>query len=106
MSKLTVTTLGLLTVLAVAAPAFGAEMKGGMMKEGDMMMIAPDGHITMQHPAKTSEMSTLMMKVNVDGQPMTNPIIMMMHHGKVLMMKDEMMSNGKMMSDMMMHRGK
>ncbi len=75
----------------------GAEMRGMMMKEGMMMVVMPDGRTsTMQMSDKM--MSDMMMK---EGKPMTGAHMMMMSGGKMYMMEDKKMADGKMMSDMM-----
>ena len=80
---------------AFTAPAFAEDM---MMKDGTMMMVMPDGKM-MNMPASDKTMSDMMMK---DGKVMSGTHIMMMSGGKMYMMDDKKMSDGKMMSDHMM----
>lgn len=76
----------------------GAELKGTMIKEGMMMMVMPDGRMSMM-PMSDKMMSGMMMK---EGKAMTGNHMMMMSGGKVYMMEDKKMSDGKMMSESMM----
>ena len=101
MSTIKSTALGLIIACAFTVPALAADTEMGMhmdMKEGAMMMMTPDGKImTMDKPDQM--VSDMMMK---DGGPMTSNMMMMMHDGKMMIMKDRKMPDGKMMSDMMM----
>lgn len=80
-----------------AGPGAMPNLYGGMM-----MMISPDGHMQtmkMTDPKMKSMMSDMMMK---NGQTMTAPMMIMMgSDGKMHMMPDAMMSDGKMMSQHM-----
>ena len=97
--------LALLGACALAAPACAQSTSGGMqsgmdammLKEGMMTVVMPDGRMSTM--ASTDKMMTdAMMK---DGKPMTTTHIMMMSGGKVMMMEDKKMSDGKMMSEHM-----
>lgn len=90
----------LLAVTSAGAPALAQDMQNGMMmKEGMMMMIMPDGRMSTMQPIDNKMMSDMMMN---HGKPMTTTHIMMMRDGKVHMMEDKKMSDGKMMSEHMM----
>lgn len=89
-------TLAAGCITVATAGAFAAD--GMMMKDGMMMMVMPDGHMSKMMKADKSTMD-MMMK---DGKPMTGAHMMMMSGGKMYMMEDKQMANGKMMSDGMM----
>jgi hypothetical protein len=69
---------------------------------GSMTMITPDGH--MQTVKMTDEhMKSMMTDMMKNGQTLSAPMMMMMmSDGKVHMMPDTKMSDGKMMSEHMM----
>ena len=75
---------------------------GMMMKDGTMMMIMPDGRTSMMQMSDKM-MTDMMMK---DGKQMSGTHMMMMTGGKVYMMEDRKMADGKMMSDHMMMKDK
>ncbi len=105
----TVTTLALLVAASLAAPAFAATMAsssmmmssshGMMMKPGETMMMMPNGQ-TMMMPAMKP--TTPAMKSDMDAmmktaKPMDACMIMMMgKDGKMYMMDDMKMPDGKM----------
>jgi hypothetical protein len=99
------TIIGLSVLLAAScAPAFAADSMGMnsgsmMMKPGDTMMMKPDG-TTMMMPADPSmKMDSGMM---ASAMPMDGCMIMMMgKDGKMMMMKDMKMADGKMACDEM-----
>jgi hypothetical protein len=89
-------------LLASCAPAFAADamaMSSGsmMMKPGDSMMMKPDG-TTMMMPADPSmKMDAGMMAA---AKPMDACMIMMMgKDGKMMMVQDMKMADGKMACD-------
>ncbi len=68
-----------------------------MMKDGSAMVVMPDGKMsTMSSPDKAT-MDTMMK----EGKPMTGAMMMMMSGGKMHMMEDKKMTDGKMMSEHM-----
>jgi hypothetical protein len=69
---------------------------------GSMTMLTPDGH--MQTVKMTDEhMKSMMTDMMKNGQTLSAPMMMMMmSDGKVHMMPDTKMSDGKMMSEHMM----
>jgi hypothetical protein len=86
---------GIMTVLAV--PAFA--MDSSMMSKGETVMVMPDGKMATM-PMMDDKMSMAVMKM---AKPMDKPMIMMMgSDGKMYMMEDATMPDGKMMSDDMM----
>jgi hypothetical protein len=83
-----------------AAPSGSAPAGEMMAKDGTMMMMEPNGKMTtmqMSDP-NMSEMGKMM---EMHGQVVAPNTMMMMYNGKMYMMQDMKMSNGKMMSDMM-----
>lgn len=83
---------------ALASPAFaqgGGE--GTMFMDETMLMATPNGAVVKKPMDKA--MQEMMMK---EAMPMTAGVMMMMHDGKMYMVTDKKMSNGKMMSDMVM----
>ena len=84
---------------AAALPALA--MDETAMKNGEMMMMGADGKMMMMMPAGDGMkmMDTAMMK---NGHKMKGPVIMMMDQGKMMMMEDMKMPDGKMMSEHMM----
>ena len=86
---------GIMAATTIAAVA----MDSMMMDKGSTMMVMPDG--------KTATMKTMddkMMSMMKDqAKPMDKAVIMMMGtDGKMYMMEDTKMPDGKMMSDSMM----
>lgn len=92
-----VVVAGLLSAAAVA-PAFADDMA---MQDGHMMMMGADGKMMEMAPAgdAMAMMKDAMMK---NGHEMKGPVIMMMTDGKMMMMDDMKMDDGKMMSEHMM----
>jgi hypothetical protein len=83
---------------ALSAPALADEM---MMKNGEVVMMGPNGKTTtmqMTDP-NMSMMGKMMMK---HGHAVPPNTMIMMYDGKMYMMQDMKMTNGKMASDMMM----
>jgi hypothetical protein len=94
-STLLLGAAGIMTVLAV--PAFA--MDSSMMSKGETVMVMPDGKMATM-PMMDEKMSMAVMKM---AKPMDKPMIMMMgSDGKMYMMEDATMPDGKMMSDDMM----
>jgi hypothetical protein len=91
--------LATIAVCALSLPALADEMG---MKANEMMMMGPDGKMStmeMSDPKMAKEMGEMMEK---HGKPVSHNMMMMMYDGKMYMMQDMKMSNGKMMSDEMM----
>ena len=93
-----VMTAALLTA-ALGLPAFAMDVTA--MKDGEMMMMGADGKMMEMTPAGDAMkmMGDAMMK---SGHEMKGPMIIMMEGGKMMMMDDMKMGDGKMMSDHMM----
>jgi hypothetical protein len=73
-----------------------------MIRDGTMMMMmGPDGHMMSMAPAadQMKMMGDAMMK---NGSEMKGPMNFMMQGGKMMMMNDMKMDDGKMMSDHML----
>ena len=88
----------LLVLGSLVSPAFAqGETPDKPYGAGVMTFTTPTGTITRRTvpPAMMAEMTKGVM-------PMTAGTMMMMHEGKMYMMPDKMMPNGKMMSDMAM----
>jgi hypothetical protein len=107
------TALAALVFTAIAVPAFAADsmMAGNqsmMMKPGETVMMMPNGQ-TMMMPAMKAD--TDAMKANMDAmikaaKPMDACMIMMMGtDGKMYMMDDMKMPDGKMACDSMSKMG-
>ena len=108
MHKLLLATSSLLTIAALSSPAFAQTgpsansfemMRDGktVMRDGQMLMMMPNtGHFhTMQSDAAMNDMMAK------NGKAMPANMIMMMHNGKMMMMEDMKMPDGKMMSEHM-----
>lgn len=96
--KLNHAIASLLLVGSLASPAFAqGETADKSYGAGVMTFTTPSGTISRKTvpPAMMAEMTKGVM-------PMTAGTMMMMHEGKMYMMQDKMMPNGKMMSDMAM----
>jgi len=89
---------GLLLAGSIASPAFAqGETLDKAYGSGVMTFTTPDGSIVRKSvPAAT------MKEMTEGAMPMTAGVMMMMHDGKMYMMADKKMPNGKMMSDMAM----
>ena len=89
--------LGAVGIMAVVVPA--SAMDTTMMAKGETMMVMPDGKMATM-PMMDEKMSMEVMKM---AKPMDKPMIVMMgSDGKMYMMEDTNMPDGKMMSDDMM----
>ena len=82
-------------IAAAASPAFAADM---MMKKGETMMVMPNGET-----ATMSKMDAAMGKeMMMHAKPMSGCMMMMMgEDGKMYMMEDMKMANGKMACESM-----
>ena len=92
--------MAILITLAIVSIAAGAP--GGVyMEEGTFLLVQPDGQTMTMTPSagKMKMLEDAMMK---HGTGMKSPIIVMMHDGKMMMMNDMKMDDGKMMSDEIM----
>ena len=107
MRKLFLATSSLLTIAALSSPAFAQtaatptpapEVKDGKMemKDGQMMMVMPNGQM---HSMKPDADATATM--SKEGKSMPGNMMMQMQGGKMKMMQDMKMPDGKMMSDHM-----
>ena len=107
MRKLTFATSSLLIIAALSSSTFAQtaatptptpEMKDGKMemKDGQMLMVMPNGQMHSMKP--NAETTTTMSK---DGKSMPGNMMMQMQGGKMMMMEDKKMPDGKMMSDHM-----
>ena len=107
MRKLLLATSSLLTIAALSSPAFAQtaatptpapEVKDGKMemKDGQMMMVMPNGQM---HSMKPDADATATM--SKEGKSMPGNMMMQMQGGKMMMMQDMKMPDGKMMSDHM-----
>ena len=83
---------------SIASPAFAqGETPDKPYGSGVMTFTTPSGTIT-----RTTVPPAMMAEMTRGAMPMTAGTMMMMHDGKMYMMADKMMPNGKMMSDMAM----
>ncbi len=92
--------IGLALTALAAAPAFADEV----MKDGTMMMMTQDGHMVTKTPSG-SELKMMQGAMMKNGAAMKAPVILMMHDGKVMMVNDMKLNDGKMLSDHMMRSG-
>lgn len=97
MLKLT-TSLAFALAAFAAVPAFADDM---MMKDGAMVMMQPNGHVTTMTPSG-DQMKMAQDAMMKHGTEMKAPVMMMMHDGHMMMMNDMKMDDGKMASDHMM----
>ena len=108
------TALAAIALVAIASPVFAAGMMKStdsmmaghsmMMKPGESMVVMPNGEtMTMMEPKAPDAM----MKANMDAAMMAAKpvdgcmVLMMGKDGKMMMMKDMKMSDGKMACDEM-----
>jgi hypothetical protein len=93
--------VGLMVLSSVPAFAADAMMSGQSMTmaPGAMMMMKPDG-TTMMMPPMTGDMATQDEAMMKSAKPMDACMIMMMgKDGKMMMMQDMKMTDGKMACD-------
>ncbi len=84
------------------SPTLAEEMQ---MKPGSMMMIDHDGKVMTMQMDDSKMSKEGMMEMMNKGTAMKHPMMMMMgKDGKMHMMEDMKMKDGKMMSDMMMNQ--
>jgi hypothetical protein len=101
MLNLKASMLGFVVLCAFAMSAFAMPANAAeTMKNGEMMMVTPDGKMTTM---QMNDKNTMEM-MRKEGKPMMNGMMIMMEGGKMYMMEDKKMSDGKMMSDMMMKK--
>ena len=93
--------MAILVTLAVVSIAAAGAPGGSRFEEGTFMLVQPDGQTMTMAPSggKMKMLEDAMMK---HGTGMKSPIIVMMHDGKMMMMNDMKMDDGKMMSDEIM----
>jgi hypothetical protein len=107
MRKLIIAASSLMTIAALSLSAYAQttatpsptpEMKDGKMdmKDGQMMMVMPNGQM---HAMKPDADATKTM--SKEGKSMPGNMMMQMQGGKMMMMQDMKMPDGKMMSDHM-----
>ena len=101
MNFLTSAIAGLAVIGALASPAF-AQGEGGRalaeLPDSTFVLVTPGGKM-MERKITDPAMAKMMMK---DATPMTAGTMMMMHGGKMYMVPDQKMSDGRMLSEMMM----
>ena len=96
MSYLKQTIASLVVLGAFAGGALAAD--GRDVRENTIVLTNPNGRmVEMQMTDKA--MQEMMLK---DAMPMTAGVMMMMHGGKMYMVSDRKMPNGKMLSEMVM----
>ncbi len=96
MNATKILSAALIAGFAFTAPAFA--MDPMMMKDGQAMTILPSGE-TMMMDKMDKPMMEMAMK---NAKPVKAGTIFMMNDGKMMMMEDMKMENGKMMSEEMM----
>jgi len=87
----------LIAALAFTGGAFAMEPM--MLKEGQAVLVMPDGNSMMMEGSGDKAMMDMAMKT---ATPVTEGMIFFMQGGKMMMTKDSKMDDGKMMSDAMM----
>ena len=92
--------MGLALAGALAAPAIAAEGGEGSWKLTDSMVILtmPNGAVT-QKKVTDASTSAMLMK---EAKPLAAGVMIMMHDGRVYMITDTKMANGKMLSEQAM----
>ena len=92
------TTVALASLVLLVSSTSSQAQEVMMMKDGTMMMMTPDGR--MSRTAVPDKM--LLDTILKEGKVVTASQLVMMHGGKVYMIEDQKMSDGKMMSEHMM----
>ena len=88
--------IAVLAVFAFSLPALS--QSGTMMKDNGAMMMSPTGQMMM-----TEKMDASMMEMAMkNAKPVEAGTLFFMSGGKMYMLQDMKMENGKMMSDQMM----
>lgn len=90
----------LLAAVAFTAPAF-AQMEGVAMRDSSMMMVGKDGRMTTIE-MKDKAMMEMVMK---EGKVVSGSQIFVMSGGKMYMLEDHKMPDGRMLSQHMGFRG-
>ncbi len=91
--------ISLVLIGTVAGPAFAAGEGGASsLQNNTLLMTTPSGAIV-QKMVMDQAMADMMVK---DAMPMTAGVIHMMHGGKMYMVTDKKMPDGKMLSEFMM----
>jgi hypothetical protein len=93
----TIASLALIGTFALPAFAQGGA-EGTMFTNDTVLMVTPSGQI-MRRQMTDAAMSEMMIK---EATPMTAGTMIMMHGGKMYMLPDKKMSDGKMISEKMM----
>jgi hypothetical protein len=92
------TTVALASLVLLVSSTSSQAQEVMMMKDGTMMMMAPDGRMS-RTAVPDKMLSDTILK---EGKVVTASQLVMMHGGKVYMIEDQKMSDGKMMSEHMM----
>jgi hypothetical protein len=89
--------IGLALAGALAAPAFAAGEggEGFRITEGTIVLTTPSGMVT-QKKVTDAAMADTFMK---EGTPLGAGVMIMMHGGKLYIMNDKKMPDGRMFSD-------
>jgi hypothetical protein len=92
------TTVALASLVLLVSSTSSQAQEVMMMKDGTMMMMTPDGRMS-RTAVPDKMLSDTILK---EGKVVTASQLVMMHGGKVYMIEDQKMSDGKMMSEHMM----
>jgi len=91
------TTVALASLVLLVSSTSSQAQEVMMMKDGTMMMMTPDGRMS-RTAVPDKMLSDTILK---EGKVVTASQLVMMHGGKVYMIEDQKMSDGKMMSEHM-----
>ena len=89
--------LALAATGALAGSAL-AQGDGGMMQNGSVMMFMPDGRMVSRKMTDQAMIASMVQK----GKPLAAGQILVMSGGKVYILDDSKMANGKMFSEILM----
>ena len=97
MATMRSTILALAAACALASPAF-AQGEGSTLRDNSVMIVMPNGHMTTRAMTDRTMLDAMVQK----GKPLTAGQMLVMSGGKLYIVEDYKMPDGKMMSDILM----
>lgn len=94
-----------LTKAAASGNDWVSEMYAARLQDGMTTIITPDGRMRSVHVSDSAKMKDTIDMMKGNAKPITGPMIIMMIDGKVMIMEDKKMPDGKSWSQYMFGEG-